>query len=437
MIVRPLPVDKGVGFFTMEAIKDHLGYRYETLGRYHNYYFTANNWRWPVPFYDNGDIRTVDGFSPNLNKELHIGHLRNLAVANALSKMHPRWYFVALLGASQGVYKTAVNNLNKWFTFLDYNPEVFFDVLMPRDKNIVPRKEGTGDHTGCLVWTEKDIVLFRSEPVIDLRAIPEDKRDKFHELLKDTNLIRAGDVYVIPAQVGSPTYSFHDLAFAATKRPDYYITGQEQIQHFRDLGLGEKHLPMGLVMGKDGTKLKSRTGDAMSAEEAMEMIKSRLDKTTDPDKLAWNIVCWNFLHCSRVKNVIFDPEKWTSPESPGLYITYTYARLSSAIKKAADCGQNVLGHYALESMWEKISELDLQILGWAEYHHHWFERTAQSQDMAALAGYVHDLSRVLGGVYNKDRIIGGRDTFFYSIIRATDTLAKCMKRLGMFCLEEV
>jgi arginyl-tRNA synthetase len=64
---------------------------------------------------------------------------------------------------------------------------------------------------------------------------------------------------VIRRSDGTPTYAYHDLAFAKMVSPDFYVTGMEQKEHFHTLGLGQKHLPMGLVLDSaTGKKLKSR-----------------------------------------------------------------------------------------------------------------------------------------------------------------------------------
>jgi hypothetical protein len=103
-----------------------LGYRHELVNRYHNYFFTPERWKWlGTP---KTPVCVVDGFSPNLNKTLHVGHLRNLALANSLSKMlGTDSRFVALLGKSLGTLDGAKDSLDKWFNWLNYAPEVYYD----------------------------------------------------------------------------------------------------------------------------------------------------------------------------------------------------------------------------------------------------------------------------------------------------------------------
>lgn len=404
----PLPPEIGLGFNSLQKPE---GYDSKISGRYHNHHFTTSKWQWPEPYQESTEVRVVDGFSPNLNKQLHVGHLRNLALANAFSKIFPKWQFVSLLGTSLGVYNSARQNLAKWFDFLGYSPEFYYDALMPWDEDLVPRKPGKLRTEGCQVWTEnEDVILIRSD--------------------------------------GRPTYAFHDLGFAATVAPDYYITGCEQIEHFANLGLGDKHLPMGLVLGKDGKKLKSRDGEALSAQEAVDTIKVRLRLTPTPDKLAWNILCWNFLRCSRTKNVTFDPDRWVLPDSPGLYISYTYARLKSALNRMPTSyglkptegpltEKEVISAREVVREIKIINNIDLKILANMEYSHYWLTRSAETLDTAPLANYLHDLCRILADGYTKERIVDGRRAFQAVVLLATERLGYCMQKLGMFTLEEV
>lgn len=447
-MIRPLPDNKGCGFFSREP-QPHLlgqGYTEQTVGSFHNFLFNARNWKWPKTETPERRGR-IDGFSPNLNKQLHVGHLRNLAIANAFSKLAPNYEFVALLGTSLGVRKEAQLDLEVWFHFLDYRPRIYYDAIMPWDDNVVPRQPGTGQNQGALVWINpqgNELIVARSTLQEWLCRADEAKEHGFYlrtgPLPKACPTCGSSEKIVLGRGIipGRPNYIFHDIAFAATVAPDKYITGTEQREHFRDLGLAERHLPMGLVCGPDGKKLKSRTGDALSAQEAVEMVQSRLNKTDSPRCLAWNVLCWNFLHCSREQNVRFDPEQWTNPDSPGLYITYTYARIVSALSNKKHFMPDVQGpDVDAVNDPENLTDLDVRLLGYSQYSHYWIERTLETWDTAPLANYVHDFCRELAYAYNQERIIDGRPAFRGAILLAAEKLRTCMTLLGMFPLVEV
>jgi len=393
--LRPIPPNHGVGFSSMEEV-DCKDYRYAKAGRYHNYHFTETNCRWPeVPVCEK-EHWTIDAFSPNLNKDLHVGHLRQLALANALSHLLPNAHFIAMLGACLGTKADAMTALENWFAFLGYHPQSFIDTILAEKHEIEGRLETNieSHYAGAVVWDGP------KGPVV----------------IRKSN--------------GDTTYSYHDLCLVEETHPNAYITGAEQREHFERLGLLDKHYPMGLVLGADNKKLKSRTGDALSADEAMEVVLAKLDKTPHPKELAWNVLAWNFLHVSRPQNVKFEVEKWTEPDAPGLYITYTYARLCSALNK-------IVAPVMADARQIEYTPLDLQILGFSEYAHYYVYKAKEALDLAGIANYTHDLARWLGNAYHTERIVEGRPAFQNALQHTTLRLGECMKCLGMFCLESV
>lgn len=403
MNIRPIPPHYGTGFCSNERLPEMAArYREEQAGRLWNYHFTKDNYQWPVPLISSSPV--IDGFSPNLNKKLHVGHLRNLAVANSLSRIFPNGRMVAMLGASQGVYKYAEADLHHWWNFLDYTPEVYYDVLMPRDDDIVPRR-----------------VAMMPDPIArDFDNKPFESECTVWDGPNGPVVVMRGD--------GSPTYAFHDLAFAATVKPTHYLTGAEQREHFVNLGLGDKHLPMGLVLGADNKKLKSRTGDALMAGDVIKMIEDRLDETPHLTELAWNILCWNFLRCARTSDVKFTPVEWCSPTHGGMYISYVHARFRSALQNAANL---------LQENTKPETDDDVKICGRSEYSIHYCNRAIETLDPAPLANFAFELATWLTEAYHKEKIVGGRKAWASSIARATDNLRWVMDHLGMFPLEKI
>lgn len=407
--MRPLPRKYGVGFVCDEAQPQLQGYRYEQVGRYHNYHVTAKAWRWPkaypTPF---GGI--IDGFSPNLNKNLHVGHLRNLFLANAVSRiaqMEP----VALLGASLGVKRSAIDLFGQWCWYLQYNPRLFYDAALPTDIDLGLRpatlEEAGIDSTTVGVPTLPLVWDGPKGPVIAVRSD------------------------------GRPTYAHHDLVFAAWIKPRYYITGLEQKDHFESLGLGEKHLPMGLVLGSDGKKLKSRTGDALTAIEAVDAVKDKLRETPQPRELAINILIWNFLSPARESNLKFEAETWVKAESPGMHISYTLARLKSVLPQWHFMDPFPEAVEEADAHSKGAQEIDVQLMGMAAQYAYWYNQAVVKLDPSPLANYAKDLAREISSAYHKERIEDGRDSFRGSISFAGHTLEKCMIDLGMVPLVKV
>jgi len=415
-----MPANFGVGFTTSGPDNQDLdvsGYRCEKIGMHTNFHATAENWAWPNKIKIPATKFVIDGFSPNLNKSLHVGHLRNLAIANSLSKILAvqngrraetcdyNTKFVAMLGASLGVKKAALDGWRYWTRFLGYKPEEYFDVTLPDDivkTHFSASDDAPGGDAMC-------------EPTVEVWNGP------FGEVI-----VKRSD--------GRPLYAFHDLTFAAYVGPTHYITGHEQKEHFTSLGLGEKHLPMGLVLGVDNKKLKSRTGDALPAGQVMDMLITRLNGGEDvKTKLAWNILAWNFLHTTREKNLKFEVESWTRPEQGGLYISYTYARAVSALGKR---NQSLTKLYR-EQMQTTFTDIDVSLLGFAEQYRFYYQEAVNRLDSAPIANFAFDLAKLISQAYEKEKVDGGRRSFSQAFEHATWRLEMCMADLGMFRLYEV
>jgi arginyl-tRNA synthetase len=367
------------------------GYHHEHNAGFHNYHFTAANFKLPpLPPAHTKPI-VLEGFAPNLNKKLHVGHLKNLALANALSHLLQPCQPVAMLGASLGIMHGAPDELQALFDFVGYKPQVCLDTSLPT--GLVPTVPGTGEYAGCMIWQGP------KGPVVVLKAD------------------------------GTPTYAYHDLAYARLVKPDYYLTGCEQRGHFDALGLADKHLALGLVLGPDGKKIKSGSGQPLLASEALEMVIHQLAPTPEPKKLAWNILAYSFLKTAMGSNTRFDPVQMTKPTAPGMYLTYTLAKIHSALAKG--------GVPLDDNQPPSLAETDVKLLGLAAYAGYYQHMAAQAKDPAPLAGYLLSLAKGLAMLYAKQSIKDGASGFQFAVAQAFKTLQKGLVSLGLFPLLEV
>ena len=397
--IRPLPELQGVGFCSMCQLSPEglTEFRYENVGRYHNYHVTAKAWNWPLSYSPPPALK-IDAFSPNLNKELHVGHLRNLAVARAMSGILENRSVL-------GVKKAATQSLFGWFHFINYTPSIFYDVLMP-----------------------DDVIETRSLTEAEVAIMKEKEPGYWKQIQQVGHLYNAidpprvwdgpnGPIIVVRGD-GRKLYAYHDLVFAEEVGPTHYITGHEQSSHFASLGFKDKHLPLGLVLGVNGKKLSSREGTAISANDAMQMVIDKLDpKTENIKKVAWNVLAWNFLRVSRSQDLKFEPEIWTSPMCGGMYITYTYARIFSALQDTSiepfsdtsvshmdlwikqgfkNCGWE--GFYPF-THWRGLEKIDYQLLGFASQSVYWKYQSQTALDPAPFANYLFELAGKFTGFY--------------------------------------
>jgi arginyl-tRNA synthetase len=394
--MKPIPEQYGLGFATNHPV-DIDGYEYKQAGKYHhNYFFTPDNNEWPEKVIESNHI--VDGFSPNLNKELHAGHLKNLAIAAAINNICCK-KAVSMLGACQGINDGAMGKLESWYALAGYDPEIHLDTeLSPPLQQL---KNGEGDYAGCKVYN--DVVIYKSD--------------------------------------GKPTYAAHDLSFAEKVGPTIYLTGAEQKEHFNSLGLGDKHHPIGLLLGEDGKKMKSslkKEGDEanmMSAEELFDLVKQALidyaaengkEPPPEADKLAWSILAWNFNSAAKKNNTKFNLSNWINNKSPGMYISYARTRVRSALGKA--------------DVSDKITDYNptvMKLLAWSSYYNYYLNMAKKEIEPYHMAKYAFELAKVLTDVYNCHKIVGGDPSIVTAIVIAWVKLDEAMHMLSMYPLEKI
>lgn len=164
----------------------------------------------------------------------------------------------------------------------------------------------------------------------------------------------------------------------------------------------------------------------LSATELFNKVLSCLHAgTVEPDKLAWNILAWQFNSSQVSGTTKCNPDEWAKPESPGLYITYTYAKLQKALKCAGFGDIN------------KVEQAHADILGLANYYHYYFNSAQEKLQPCLIANFAMTLAKELSGVYATNKIIGGSDGLIFALNEAVEILGCAMKALGMYLLEKV
>jgi len=238
----------------------------------------------------------LDGFSPNLNKKLHIGHLSNLVLAKAFKNLGVCKNTVSIYGDTlkEGLDKsTALSLLRSYQDSFDYHPEKEFmaSEVKCNDKLLI---DGEGDYKNTKVFN------------IDGTKIVGIKSDQ------------------------STSYFYQDVALAETLGGfNLYLTGKEQENHFsllQKLFPHIKHIGLGLVK-ISGKKMSSRTNNVVLIEELI----NYLNKDFSNLQLIYNIFAGFILKSAPTADKNVNLELVNNPKnSPGLYISYTTARLISA-----------------------------------------------------------------------------------------------------------
>jgi arginyl-tRNA synthetase len=238
----------------------------------------------------------VDGFSPNLNKHLHIGHLSNLVIAKAVQGLGMGNKYIAILGDTLTGDVSKEDALESYAKYCkDFNyavHEIYMASEMKCDDGMLI--DGSGDYEGTKIF-----------------EIGEDKIVG----LKST---------------GSSSYFYQDVALASKLNSStLYLTGSEQAGHFgmlKKLFPHISHQALGLVT-LGGKKQSSRNGNVVYATEVMDAFNEKFNDV----KLAYNVLAGMILKSVPSSTKSIDMASIDNVKlSPGLYLSYTMARLKSA-----------------------------------------------------------------------------------------------------------
>lgn len=239
----------------------------------------------------------LDGFSPNLNKELNLGHLANLIIAKAIYSFNIAITKIAIYGdtlADKETNDLALNRVHEYQSLFDYIPDIeYFASQMIYPSFLLTK--GKDEYEGTQIFN------------ID------------------------GDKIVGIKSDGSTSYFCQDVALAVClNKPTLYITGKEQNGHFQSLKRlfpHITHLGIGLV-AINGLKMSSRLGNTILIKQLIEDLS---DSFNNDKHLIYNVIAGHILKSSpdTAKNIVLSDI--TNPKtSKGLYLSYTIARLKSA-----------------------------------------------------------------------------------------------------------
>lgn len=285
----------------------------------------------------------VDGFSPNLNKHLHIGHLSNLVIANAFQKLEVGKKFIAILGDTlKGKVnkKTALEKYKLYCNEFDYKVSYIFFASKMKLKNQSLLKQG--------------------------EKIGEDD-------YSDTQIFEIGDEKIVGIKGkkggGDTSYFYQDVALAEQlNNSTLYLTGLEQENHFnllKKLFPHTNHIGLGLVM-LNGKKMSSSLGNVLYLED---FINELLPQFNNDIKLVYNILAGQILKSKPNQLKSIDSELISNPkQSLGLYLSYTLVSVKS-------CGVGVsnITNYQSQKLQsahiKSIQNLDPSFL-FSELHNH-------------------------------------------------------------------
>lgn len=359
---------------------NHWKFEIAESGPYTNIYIHSNTQMREI-FNEIKQYEIVDGFSPNLNKDLHVGHFSNLVIANAIQKLGIGKEFIAIFGDT---LEGAVNPDVALGTYLmhcaDFNYNLDYTYFASEMKLIDETllTDGTGEYEGSKIFDLGD------EKIVGIKSN------------------------------GSTSYFYQDVALADSLRAStLYLTGVEQENHFKSLKKlfpETNHIGLGLVM-IDGKKMSSSEGNVIYMADFIDDLMGQFNNDI---RLVYNIMAGQILKSLPRTNKSINTKLIDNPKtSLGLYISYTLAHIKS-------CGVTA----------EPITEFVSKRL---EYH----EMKAKFHLAPnILFDELVNFCKNINGLYETHQIKGNDDNIkMFSVIISDLELG--MKKLGLFPIDRV
>src|SRR5665647_3217776 len=237
---------------------------------------------------------------------------------------------------------------------------------------------------------------------------------------------------------GTSVYITQDIGTAQLRYRDYpidhmiYVVGNEQIYHFQVLSLlldklGYKwgsdlyHFSYGMVELPNG-RMKSREGTAVDADDLVaDMIDvarkvseelGKLEGYTENDKnkiyemVALGALKYFILKVDPKKTMMFNPEESIDFNgNTGPFIQYTYARIQSVLRKAADAGIVIPQQVPEIVLNDKESALIKILSGFPDA----VKEAGENHSPALVANFVYELVKEFNQFYHDITIMNEPD----------------------------
>ncbi len=238
---------------------------------------------------------------------------------------------------------------------------------------------------------------------------------------------------------GTSVYMTQDIGTAKLRFQDFpidkmiYVVGNEQNYHFQVLsilldrlgfewGKSLVHFSYGMVELPNG-KMKSREGTVVDADDLVEGMKAQArqtideaQKSTDMSEEEKNEVArivgmgalkYFLLKVDARKNMLFNPEESIDFNgNTGPFIQYTYARIRSILRKAADAGITIPKELSTDI---EISTKEEEIIQHVADFAAVVRQAGTEYQPAAVANYCYELVKEYNQFYHDFSILREED----------------------------
>jgi arginyl-tRNA synthetase len=301
------------------------------------------------------------------------------------------------------------------------------------------------DETYKMMGVSFDKIYYESETYLEGKEKVMEGLEKGFFYRKEDNSVWADltaeglDHKLLLRGDGTSVYMTQDIGTAKLRFQDYpidkmiYVVGNEQNYHFQVLsilldklgfewGKGLVHFSYGMVELPEG-KMKSREGTVVDADDLMEaMIETAKETSAELGKLdglsqaeaddiarivGLGALKYFILKVDARKNMTFNPkESIDFNGNTGPFIQYTYARIRSVLRKAADAGIQIPAQLPMGVQLSTKEEGLIQLL--ADFKG--IVHTAGSDyNPSIIANYAYDLVKEYNQFYHDFSILREED----------------------------
>ena len=419
----------------------------------------------------------VDFSSPNIAKEMHVGHLRSTIIGETICRTLE----------SIGVETVRLNHVGDWgtqfgmlLTHLSDKTDADFEIRdlqafykesklrFDSDEEFKLRSQAAvvklqaGDEEMIAKWKRIcEVSRQEFEEIYRLLDIKIEERgesfynsmipDVLDELIeKKIAVTNDGALCIFQEKDGPPlicrksdggfNYASTDLAAMRHRikdvRADWiiYVTDMGQSRHFeavfdaakranwlnegQDSFVRLDHVSFGLVMGEDGKRFRTRSGETVplksllseAQSRCLDSLQSRENNNMDEDKLqeaarimGISAIKYADLHNNRTTNYTFSYDRMLDLKgNTAVYLLYTHARISSILDRAGDEVISSFDEGDLVLTDEKERRLALAILKLPDT----IDSVIQDLLPSRLCDYTYSLCVAFNEFYGTCKVIG-------------------------------
>ncbi|BCS83496.1 arginyl tRNA-synthetase [Cotonvirus japonicus] len=410
---------RGKNFIGFNVRSDYLNYLINNL------YKTSiiNNSLEPPSFDHYYNKTIVDFSSPNIAKEMHVGHLRSTIIGESLCRCLEYCGFnvnrvnhVGDWGTQFGMliafikkFNIEIEDLSQLMTIYKKSRELFVsDEQFKHQAHWETVKLQQGDFDNLFLWrkiynisidsfnkiykildTHADIKgesfyqsrmeqliidikpYIKIESKMKLLSINDDNDDNGSKTVKN-NIRYETPALILQKSDGGFTYDTSDMAalryriFEEKADRIIYVVDSGQQQHFDNLfaaskklqwtdGIKLNHVGFGLVLGSNGQKLKTRSGETVKLQDVLDQVFDHAKFVTTEltqgknidwspemissisEKISINCIKYTDLNNPHTNNYRFDVKRMLNAKgNTAVYLMYTMARCKSILRKTQD-----------------------------------------------------------------------------------------------------